>query len=103
MTSDLICLLGGTSYTWGEQLLYYPEQAPMDACSSSTKIGSGQLQEEVLEWLNYPHASARPGYRVSSRGLPNQLASLPVLYYLASSVVAKSVFRKAFEELSESC
>ena len=67
----------GTFYTWGEQLSYYPEQALMDAHSSSTK--------------NWGWTVAGGGYEVSCQGLPNQLASLPVLYYLTSSVVVKAV------------
>ena len=136
MTSDLICLLGGTFYTWGEQLLYCPEQVSMDTRSSSTKklrVGSCRRR-----WLNGScnyfrvsthlasspghsqilscscgiksgsgHEATYPGYKVSCQGLPNQLASLPVLHYLASSVVhgesCVTVFRKALEEVYESC
>ena len=118
----------GTFYTWGEQLLYCPEQVPMGAPAQALKIEAGQLQEEVLEWFNYFHVSTHlasspghsqilscscgiksgsgheatyPGYKVSSRGLLNQLASLPVLYYLATSVVhgesCVTFFRKALE------
>ena len=35
--------------------------------------------------------STHPGYKVSCHGLPNELASLPVLCYLTSSVVVKAV------------
>ena len=87
MTSDLICILGEHS-TLGENnyRIIYPEQAPMGTHSLSTKNwGGGQLQEEVLK---YPmQAPAHPGYEVSCQGLLNQLASLPVLCYLTSSVV----------------
>ena len=54
MISDLICFTRGDILHLGEQVLYYPEQAPMDAHTSSTKNWGGQLQEEVLEWFNYP-------------------------------------------------
>ena len=105
----------------------------MDAPAQAPKIRVGQLQEEVLEWFNYSHVSTHlasspghshilscscgiksgsgheatyPGYKVSSRRLLNQLASLSVLHYLASSVVHGesyvTFFRKALEELYES-
>ena len=58
---------------------------PWTLAPQAPKIGVDSCIEEVLEWFNYPCVSAHPGYEVSSQGLPNQLASLPVLCYLTSS------------------
>ena len=70
----------GTFYTWGEQLSYYPEQAPMDAPAPAPKIAGGQLQEEVLEWFNYPPTQdtklAARDYRITSARLLRNFMSL---------------------------
>ena len=63
-------------------LPYCPKQASMGACSSSTKTrGVGGCMEKLLEWFNYPHASALP---VNYHGLPKQPTSLLYLCFIFS-------------------
>ena len=56
------------------------------------KLRVGSCTEEVLEWFNYPHASAHPGWKVSCQGIPNWPASsLTLCFIKASPTVEKAV------------
>ena len=133
MTSDLICLQGGHCTLGENNYSITLSKCPWALATQAQKIEGGQLKEEMVEWFNYfrvsthlasspghsqilscscgiksgsGHEATYPGYKVSCQGLPNQLASLPVLCYLTSSVVhgesCVTFFRKALEELYES-
>ena len=54
-------------------LPYRPKEASMGACSSSIKTrGVGGCIEELLDWFDYPHASAHPVYEVNCYWLSKQ-------------------------------
>ena len=57
----------------------------MDTTAQALKITGGQLQEEVLEWFNYPHVSTHHGYSLLSQ--------------LSGGESCITFFRKALEQL----
>ena len=56
------------------------------------KLMVGNYTEEVLEWSNYPHASALPGCEVSCQGVLNQPASSLCLCFVKATRRWKTVY-----------